>query len=36
MQAVYIERRKQEVSERFVPDATIKNLSELPSVLENS
>ncbi len=35
MRAVYIERRPQEVSERFLPDRTIKSLGELPAVLKN-
>jgi HAD superfamily hydrolase (TIGR01549 family) len=34
MKAVYIERRIQEASERFCPDHTIKNLGELPKVIE--
>ncbi len=34
MKAVYLERRVQKNSEKFQPDKTIKNLSELPSVLD--
>ena len=34
MRAIYIERREQEAS-KFLPDRTIKNLSELASVLES-
>jgi HAD superfamily hydrolase (TIGR01662 family) len=33
MKAIYIERRTQKASEKFVPDRTIKRLSELPSIL---
>ena len=33
MKAVYIERRPQKQSDKFLPDCTIKNLSELPSAL---
>jgi len=35
MKAVYIERRSQKQSDKFLPDCTIKNLSELPSAIEN-
>lgn len=35
MKAVYIERRPQKQSDKFLPDCIIKNLSELPSALEN-
>ncbi len=33
MRAIYIERRAQKQSEKFLPDQTIKRLSELPAVL---
>jgi putative hydrolase of the HAD superfamily len=33
MKTIYIERRIQKPSERFCPDQTIKNLSELPSAI---
>ena len=33
MKAVYIERRPQKQSDKFLPDSIIKNLSELPSAL---
>ena len=35
MKAVYIERRPQKQSDKFLPDCTIKRLSELPLALEN-
>ncbi|HSV49162.1 MAG TPA: HAD family hydrolase [Candidatus Acidoferrales bacterium] len=35
MKAIYIERRTQKASEKFVPDQTIKRLSELPSILSS-
>ncbi|MGE5187785.1 MAG: HAD family hydrolase, partial [Betaproteobacteria bacterium] len=35
MKSVYIERRPQKQSDKFLPDCIIKNLSELPSALEN-
>ncbi|TFH25344.1 HAD family hydrolase, partial [Candidatus Bathyarchaeota archaeon] len=34
MKVIYIERREQKKSEKFFPDQTIKNLSELPLALE--
>ena len=34
MKAIYIERRVQKQSEKFCPDQTIKNLSELPLALD--
>ncbi len=34
MKAIYIERREQKPSEKFQPDQTIKNLRELPSIIE--
>lgn len=33
MKTIYIERRPQKQSDKFLPDCTIKNLSELPSAL---
>ena len=35
MRAIYIERRKQKPSEKYLPDHTIKRLSEIPNVLES-
>jgi putative hydrolase of the HAD superfamily len=34
MKVIYIERRSQKPSEKFSPDHTIKNLTELPLLLE--
>jgi FMN phosphatase YigB (HAD superfamily) len=34
MKVIYIERRAQKKSEKFCPDQTIKNLNELPLLLE--
>ncbi len=36
IRAVYIERREQKQSEKFLPDWTIKSLSELPSILKRA
>jgi FMN phosphatase YigB (HAD superfamily) len=35
MKCIYIERRPQKQSDKFLPDCTIKSLRELPSALEN-
>lgn len=35
MKCIYIERRLQKQSDKFLPDYTIKNLGELPSLLKN-
>jgi HAD superfamily hydrolase (TIGR01549 family) len=35
MKAIYIKRRPQKQSDRFLPDCTIESLSELPSALKN-
>jgi putative hydrolase of the HAD superfamily len=34
MKVIYIERRIQKPSEKYLPDQTIKSLSELPPLLE--
>lgn len=36
MKAVYIERREQKPSKKFIPDVTIKSLNELPAVINRS